>query len=226
MILADAITCRVPTPDAIKIETLTCSSGIMDTAVGVEILIMWLSLVTSSGMAIFAFLAWKNAQAQLRDLQSARRRDEIRAATHDLIRAVHDLRRFAFATDINLDLYRSAAGQELVLFRVVVGDGLDRDKFFMVIDTAIKASGITHKASQPITVGVQKSHLDIIFHTVNPILDGLEKFDRGTLPASKLADYIEDQISNKLNHPHYLWDSKIRPVMQQTGLPLFQSAKN
>lgn len=220
MLLADAITCRVPTPDAIKIESLTCSSSIMDTVDGVEILIMWLSLFVSAGMALFAFLAWNNAQTQLRDLRNTRRRDEIRTATHDFIRAVHDLRRFAFIPETNIDLYRSAAGQELILFRIVIGDGLDRDKLFMLTDTAIKASGIAHTASQPGTSGVQKSHKDFIHRTVNPIINGLELFDRGTLPASKLADHIEKEMKSNLDHPHYYGDSKIRPALKQAKFPI------
>lgn len=214
MIIAEEQLCRASTEYAKSALDFYCSApehADVWTAVGT-----WLGVVVAAVVGLYARKAWRTAQDQLLDVQTARRREEVRTATHDFIRAVHDLRRYAFIPTANIDLYRSATGQELILFRITIGDGLDRDKMFMLTDTAIKASGVTHSASHPRVISAPKAHLDVIHLTVNPIIDGLERFERGILPASELANHIETKMRENLNHPHYYTDQVILSALKES----------
>lgn len=214
MIIAEEQLCRASTEYAKSALDFYCSAPAhadVWTAVGT-----WAGVIVAAIVGLYARKAWITAQAQLKDVQTTRRREEVRKATHDFIRAIHDLRRYAFIPEANIDLYRSAAGQELILFRIVIGDGLDRDKLYMLTDTAIKAAGVTHSASHPRVWHAPKPRIDVIHLTVNPIIEGLERFERGILPAAELANYIDTKMRENLNHPTYYGDQEIRSALKQS----------
>lgn len=72
MILADEITCKVATPDAVKVDLIDCSTSLIDSAKGVEL--MWIAIgaigafgamVITIFMARYAWKAWNTSRMQL-----------------------------------------------------------------------------------------------------------------------------------------------------------------
>lgn len=72
MILADEISCTVATPNAVKVELIDCTTSLIDSAKGVEL--MWIAIgaigafgamIITLFMARFAWKAWKTSREQL-----------------------------------------------------------------------------------------------------------------------------------------------------------------
>lgn len=72
MILADKITCKVATPNAVKVDLIDCSTSLIDSAKGVEL--MWIAIgaigafgamIITIFMARYAWKAWQAAQEQV-----------------------------------------------------------------------------------------------------------------------------------------------------------------
>ncbi|GAA1893731.1 hypothetical protein GCM10009715_43630 [Paeniglutamicibacter psychrophenolicus] len=221
MISADAITCHIATPNAVKLELINCTTNLMDTAKGVELFWMMVSALGAVLAAIFAGVAWRTAKKQLKDLHDTRRRDEKRAATVNFVRVIHNLRRYSQDWKYDIGEARSAAGQEQVLFRMVIGREIDREKLYLVTNVVIKAAGICHNTFNPKAVGVQPEHGRLVLELVDAMVDRLGDFDRGDLSASDLADAIYRNFETIVEPPGYRWDSTIRPVMAATGFAPF-----
>lgn len=91
MILADEITCEIATQDAVKADLINCSTSLIDSAKGVELLFIGLGAIAALVAAIFAARAFKNAQKQLK-LGEAQHR-------YPLLREILDSLRLIFRHD-------------------------------------------------------------------------------------------------------------------------------
>lgn len=72
MILADEITCEIADPNAAKVELINCSTSLMDSAKGIELIWIAAAAIGSIGamivtlfMARYAWKAWQSSQEQI-----------------------------------------------------------------------------------------------------------------------------------------------------------------
>lgn len=96
MILADKITCKVATPNAVKVDLIDCSTSLIDSAKGVEL--MWIAIgaigafgamIITIFMARYAWKAWDTARKQLEHSQSEAVLNRRQAAIVDYLRVLN-----------------------------------------------------------------------------------------------------------------------------------------
>lgn len=99
MILADSITCQVATPNAVKVELINCSTSLIDSAKGVELMWIAIGAIGAFGamlitlvMARYAWKAWNTAQQQLEATKDIALAEKRQAAMPDLLQKLRSLR--------------------------------------------------------------------------------------------------------------------------------------
>lgn len=89
MILADAITCQIATPEAVKVDLINCSTSLIDSAKGVELMWIAIGAIAAFLASMFAARAFWNAQKQLK-LAEAQHRYPLLREILDAMRPVFE----------------------------------------------------------------------------------------------------------------------------------------
>jgi len=98
MIRADEITCQIADPNAVKVELIDCSTSLIDSAKGLEL--MWLAvgsigaflaMVITIFMAHFAWKAWNTSESQLKLTREISLEQQRLPALTDFVKALRSL---------------------------------------------------------------------------------------------------------------------------------------
>lgn len=176
------------------------------------------------GVIVAAVIAFAVANHQLTKQKESERKREVRGATMNYIKAIQDLLGASSAPTAELRPYRSRVGTENILYGMVVGDNIDKDRLFILADVVIKSSGVAHKAHQACFAGepLFEDRARLVYLVARPFIDALEDVESGTLHPSELANTVWAKYLEILEEPRYKWDVEIREELKKTKFPSFQ----
>lgn len=206
MINADQITCRIPSENAIKKEVIHCSSDLISTTSDLANLWAGVTAVGTIVLAIFAIAAWNAAKNQIRIMEGeltqaeerfktqlqnenkTRRKDELREATANFMRAIHDLSRAAVNPEHNFVDARTLVFQESMIFRLIVGSEINEYEFNQVMKVLIRSSANRRKFSEDKKgPKYNNEHNKYGQRVAQSTLSYLARFDQGDIDAKVLA---------------------------------------
>lgn len=177
-------------------------------------------IVGAVGILVAALIAVYVAKSQTAGQRADDRKLVIREATSNYIRAIQELVGAAANPNVDLKPFRSKVGTENLLYGMVIRDGLDREKLYVIADVVIKSAVVAHDTHSG-RVDRQKSRTAMIYKASRPLIEALDLVEAGDLIPSALASHVWDIYMEVFDHPHYRWDVAIRKELEKSHFPLF-----